>query len=87
MAKFEKGQSGNIKGRPKGTRNKLTKELRILLKNIIAQELEEIPNHLSKLEPKDRLDVVLKLMGFILPKVETISCTQDDPVDLSFDIL
>jgi len=37
-------------GREAGTPNKLTKELRAVLKNIMHQEIELLPEHLSKLE-------------------------------------
>jgi hypothetical protein len=60
-------------GREQGTPNRLTKELRIILKNIVAKEIENIPSTLEKLEPKDRLDMVIKLMPYTLPKVEPIN--------------
>jgi len=57
-------------GREAGTPNKLTKELRAALKNILHQEIELMPDHFNKLEPKDRLELLVKLLPFALPKVE-----------------
>jgi hypothetical protein len=57
-------------GREAGTPNKLTKELRAALKNILHQEIELLPDHFDKLEPKDRLELLVKLLPFVLPKVE-----------------
>jgi hypothetical protein len=57
-------------GREAGTPNKLTKELRAALKNILHQEIELLPDHFNKLEPKDRLELLVKLLPFALPKVE-----------------
>ena len=57
-------------GREPGTPNKLTKELRTVLKNILEKELEAMPDNLDKLEPKDRLEVVIKLLPYVLPKIE-----------------
>ena len=57
-------------GREAGTPNKLTKELRAALKNILHQEIELLPDHFNKLEPKDRLEFLVKLLPFALPKVE-----------------
>ena len=57
-------------GREAGTPNRLTKELRAALKNILHQEIELLPNHFNKLEPKDRLELLVKLLPFALPKVE-----------------
>jgi len=57
-------------GREAGTPNRLTKELRVALKNILHQEIELLPEHFNKLEPKDRLELLVKLLPFALPKVE-----------------
>jgi hypothetical protein len=57
-------------GREAGTPNRLTKELRAALKNILHQEIELLPDHFDKLEPKDRLELLVKLLPFALPKVE-----------------
>lgn len=68
-------------GREAGTPNRLTKELRDALKNILHHELELLPNHFSKLEAKDRLDMLVKLLPFVLPKVEAISHRENEPLD------
>lgn len=57
-------------GREAGTPNRLTKELRAALKNILHQEIELLPEHFNKLEPKDRLELLVKLLPYALPKVE-----------------
>lgn len=57
-------------GRKAGTPNKLTKELRAVLKNILHQEIELLPEHFNKLDPKDRMELLVKLLPFALPKVE-----------------
>ena len=68
-------------GRQKGTPNKLTKELRSVLKDILYQELEQIQEHLDALNPKERVELLIKLMPYILPKVTTISHTTNEPLD------
>jgi len=67
-------------GRKQGTPNKLTKELRTILKNILAKELETLPEHLEKLETKDRLELVTKLIPYVLPKVEPVSIDEGEPI-------
>jgi hypothetical protein len=67
---FVKGNSGNPTGKKFGTQNKLTKELKVLLKNILANEIEQLPEHLSKIEPKERIELLIKLLPYIVPKVE-----------------
>ena len=46
-------------GRQKGTPNRMTKELRSILKDILYQELEEIEERLDGLERKTRINYVL----------------------------
>lgn len=72
-------------GREQGTPNKLTKELRAALKNILAKELETIPKHLEKLEPKDRLEIIVKLMPYAMPKIETVSMDKGEPTSWELD--
>ena len=64
-------------GRKAGTPNKVTKELRETLKGILARELDAIQATLDKLSAKDRLDVVLKLMPYCMPKLDTIGGSYD----------
>lgn len=64
-------------GRVAGTPNKITIELRKTLKGIIAGELEHLPQTLGELPPKERIDLVIKLLLFSLPKVDSISGTYD----------
>ena len=71
-------------GREKGTPNKLTKELRGLLKDLLHQELENLPAHLNSLEPKDRLEIIVKLLPYAIPKVEPVHFKEDEPMEFSF---
>ena len=70
-------------GRQKGTPNKLTKELRTLLKDIMYDELEGLQEYLGTLNPKDRVELLIKLMPYILPKVTSISHITNEPLDWS----
>ena len=56
-------------GRTAGTENKTTKEIRVVLKEIINNELLNIESLLCKLQPKERFELVIKLMPFVLPKL------------------
>lgn len=68
-------------GRQKGTPNKLTKEIRTVLKDLIYKELDEIQEHLDSLEPKQRIELVIKLIPYVLPKVDGISHSDNEPLD------
>ena len=56
-------------GRTAGTENKTTKETRAVLKEVINNELLNIESLLCELQPKERLELVIKLMPFVLPKL------------------
>ena len=64
-------------GRKVGTPNKITADLRKVLKQVIAAELEGLSETLSQLPGKERVELVLRLMPFVLPKVESISGNYD----------
>lgn len=57
----------------------ITKDLRKKLKAIVSTELEKLPDTLENMEPKERLEYVLKLMPFVVPKVKTVSHTSGEP--------
>ena len=68
-------------GRQKGTPNRMTKELRSVLKDILYQELEQIQVHLDSLKPKERIELLIKLMPYALPKITSVSHTINEPLD------
>lgn len=55
-------------GRTKGTPNRTTKETKELLTKIVSNELDNVDKLLEQLEPKERLDAVIKLLPYIVPK-------------------
>ena len=59
----------------------MTKELRVLLRDIMQQELEEVQGRFSILEPKQRIELIIKLMPYILPKVNSIFHKTNEPLD------
>jgi len=68
-------------GREKGTPNRITKELRSLLKDIMYDEIGALQERLDTLSPKDRVDLLIKLMPYALPKVTSVSHTTNEPLD------
>jgi len=55
-------------GREQGTPNKITKSLKEALKAILEKEINEIPEYLQHLEPKEKLEIIIKLMPYVIPK-------------------
>jgi hypothetical protein len=57
-------------GRAKGTQNKVTREIKDFYKELIEKNLYQIETDLMELSPKDRLEIILKLSEFIVPKLQ-----------------
>ena len=73
-------------GRQKGTPNKITNELRKKLKIIVSDELDNIGEILNELEAKERLDIVIKLMPFVFPKLKQEYYNIGEPSKFGLDI-
>ncbi len=69
-------------GRVAGTPNRLTKELRTVLRDMIAAEMDALPKTLEGLTAKERLDVVIKLLPFCLPKVQAVNGNYDSALSV-----
>ena len=59
-------------GRTAGTPNKLSSEIKGILKDLIYDEFEKLPQYLNTLETKDRVEVILKLIPYVLPKFNNV---------------
>jgi hypothetical protein len=68
-------------GRKKGTPNKVTKELRSVLKDFMFDELEVLKERLDELDTKERVYVLIKLMPFVMPKVDNVSHSINEPIE------
>lgn len=64
-------------GRAKGTPNKVTKELRDRLKAILADELANLPAELANLPAKERIELLIKLLPYAMPKVQPLTSDYD----------
>ena len=57
----------------------LTMDLRETLKTIMQKEIEKLPETIEALDPKDRLNVICKLMPYVFPKVEAVNPNEGEP--------
>lgn len=65
-------------GRVAGVSNKTTSESKAIVQKVISNELDSLPELLAKLSAKDRVNALIKLLPFVLPKQAEISI--DTPV-------
>jgi hypothetical protein len=63
---------------------KTTKEIRIVLKTVINKELLNIETLFEGLPPKERLEIIVKLIPFVLPKVDNVNYSLGEPMDFGF---
>lgn len=74
---FEKGNSGNPDGRPKGTNNKLSKQLRETINGFLETKFESVIEDFEKLTPKERLKFYCELLQYGLPKLQAVQMEND----------
>jgi hypothetical protein len=75
MAKYNKGESGNTRGRPKGTPNKTTDEAKHIINRIVDKSLswaEEDILTIRKKDPIRAFELAMKLMEYAYPKLKSI---------------
>lgn len=67
---MEKGFKGtrNTNGRPKGAKNRTTAQTKELLQKIVGKELDKIEVLLDDLDSKERVDAIIKLLPYLLPR-------------------
>lgn len=66
-----KGKTGNPNGRPKGVPNKVTATIRSWLVNVINDNRQLFEQDLKNLDSKERLELLQKMLPYLMPKVES----------------
>lgn len=69
-------------GRKKGTPNRLTKEVRAVLKDVVFDEMSQIQIHFEKLDPKNRIELLIKLLPYVCPKITSESYKINEPIEI-----
>lgn len=72
-----KGTTNNPNGRPKGKPNKVTAELKDWMKELIDSNREKLEQDLMKLEPAQRWKLIEKLLGYVVPKMQSVEAKID----------
>ena len=62
-----KGQTGNPNGRPKGTLNKTTKELKETVQAFLSQNMNDLQHNYDQLEARDKLIFFERLLRYAMP--------------------
>lgn len=72
MGRIKNDGRGKTGGRVKGTPNKITSTLKEFISDLIDDNREQILADLRQLEPKERLMILERLMGYVIPKQQAI---------------
>jgi len=82
----EKGQftSEGNKGRPKGSTNQRTTRLRDKFLKLVEANESTLHEDLQSLKPKERLDVILNLASYLIPKLKATEMTLEDKTESQF---
>jgi hypothetical protein len=75
---FEPGQSGNPTGRPKGSANKASRQLKEMIANFLVEHFEEVEQCFKELKGKEKIKTYCEMLSFIMPKLKPLN---DDMLD------
>lgn len=77
MARQKNDGKGRIGGRQKGTPNKVTASVKDWLAHVIDKNRRQMERDIKALEPKDRLQMLEKLMQYVVPKQQAVNANVD----------
>ncbi|HAQ17770.1 MAG TPA: hypothetical protein DCR40_00890 [Prolixibacteraceae bacterium] len=75
---LQKGTTNNLNGRPKGSQNRSTEELRNTVQAFIESNIEGMQANFDQLEAKDKLLFIEKMLNYSLPRMQATQITGKD---------
>lgn len=81
MPRFEKGESGNPKGRPAGSANKINDDIRKSFTLLLERKLPELETWITKVaekSPDKAVDLLIKISERFVPKISHQEITGAD---------
>lgn len=85
---YKKGHP-KLGGRSAGTPNKSTVVIRNAFQKLIEDNLDQLQEDLNSLKPAARIDAMIKLSEYVLPKLNRTEHTGEDgsPIDSKIEIV
>ena len=80
---------GRVKagGRTTGTPNKITADVRNMVKSIIEENMGQLQQDIASLSPKDRVMVMEKLLQYVIPKIQAVEFDATNEVRTAVTLL
>jgi len=57
----------------------LTRDLRVTLKKVVQAEIQKLPEYFENMEPRQRVETLIKLLPYVFPRVEPVHLTEGEP--------
>ena len=76
-----KGKTNNPNGRPAGTQNKTTTEMKKILQQVIGKQLDNIEEALEEIredDPARYMDILSKFIQYVMPRQTQSDITNSD---------
>jgi dsRNA-specific ribonuclease len=68
----------NKNGRPKGSKNVKSENVRELVQKIFQDNLPTLEEDFKALKPAERVSAMLKLASFVIPQYKSVEITEDN---------
>jgi hypothetical protein len=90
MAFKENDISINRNGRPRGTPNKTTNEIKVMFQLLLENNIDKLQGDFDKLQPSERIRYFLDLASFVIPKQKAIEIKEEreskfEPITFEFN--
>jgi hypothetical protein len=75
-----KGHTNNPYGRPKGSTNKISKEVRALIADVIKEQLPHMKESLEEVRkdsPSKFIELITRLLPYVTPKISLIEVDKE----------
>lgn len=82
---FEKGHNIISPGRPKGSKNKATEEVRSKFLRLVKANQGNLQGWIeetAKKDPAKAVELIIKISGFVLPQLQKMELTGEDGEEL-----
>jgi hypothetical protein len=71
--KFKPGESGNPKGRPRGSKNIVPRSSKEKISSFLNTALDELPEIWKALKPREKSQLLRDLIQFEVPKLQSVA--------------